>query len=158
MLTDQGPPHLVIVGNSFTEVKGQEHIKTYKVRQDAQSIMFLAECCKACVAIKHPVHHPPQFICPADVCNINSPKYEITRYNQLCRFYTRSWDRANDANAYDLPPFHGPVIRDPNWSCNRAIWTWVRRRFCLRHAKEAGDVDLDDIAKKVGEPTILGLD
>ena len=120
--------------------------------------MYLAECCKSCVAIKHPVHHPPQFICPDDFCIIKSPKYEIDRNKQLCRFNTKSWDKAYDPNAYELPPFNGTQIRDPNWSCNRAVWIWAKRRFCLRHAKEKGDVDLDDIAKVAGEPTILGLD
>ena len=94
----------------------------------------------------------------ADFCIIKCPKYEITRDNQLCRFFTKSWDKENDPNAYELPDFNGPQIPDPTKSCSSAVRTYFRRRFCLKRVKIENDMDLEDILKIVGEPTVLGLD
>ena len=53
MLGSTGPSLNCIVGNSFTDIKGKEHLKLYKTRKDTYVTMFVAECCKACVAMPH---------------------------------------------------------------------------------------------------------
>ena len=107
-ITDQGPAHMVQVGNSFTEIVGKENLKLYKVRADSKATMFVADCCKSVMTLLHPAMGNNLAGFCGDLCKINSPKYELTNENMLCRWHTRSWDKKRDAEAYDeLPPFSG---------------------------------------------------
>ena len=40
--TDQGPCHIVTMGNSIQQVVGKEHIKLYKLSADSDQIMHVA--------------------------------------------------------------------------------------------------------------------
>ena len=58
MVTDQGPIHITVIGNSFTEIKGIEHLKAYRMREGVTSVLYVAECCKALVACRNHHHNP----------------------------------------------------------------------------------------------------
>ena len=72
MIGKTGPSFNCIVGNSFIDVKGKENLKLYKTRADTKVTMFVAECCKACVAMPHEAQEGNVFIAPADVCIMKS--------------------------------------------------------------------------------------
>ena len=135
MVTDQGPIHITVIGNSFTEAQGVEYLKAYRLRETAASVMFVAECCKALVAVRNGHHHPVQFILHDEFCKLTSPKHEVKRENDLCRFHTQHWDKAHDPQAYELPPFNGPQIHGEPMPWHPPVRTWLRRRFCLRNPK-----------------------
>ena len=106
MLGSTGPSHNCIVGNSFTEVKGTEHLKLYKTRKDTFVTMYVAECCKACVAMPHEKQEGLVFIAPADVCIIKSTS-EISHEATEARMWTDEFDKAYDPNAGELPLYTG---------------------------------------------------
>ena len=50
------PVHAYYFGNAITSVKGQENLKTYKLRSDALCTMSVAECCKSILMIDNPAY------------------------------------------------------------------------------------------------------
>ncbi len=107
MLGTTGPSFNVICGDSFKEIKGKELIQLYKARKDSKSTMFIAQCCKACVAIHNSGLAPNQFICPADVCIINSKQTEISHRNVEARLWMKDALKSFDPNFGEMPPFTG---------------------------------------------------
>ena len=158
MVTDQGPPHMMATANSFREVIGIENIKTYKARADSPTVILVADCCKSNMGISHPAQVPVLFSVLLDFCKLKCDEQEVTRDNQLARFFTASWDKANDPDAYDLPPFNGPQIRNPGKSANPVVFTYAKMRFFKKNPRMEGDIGVEDIIKQCGEPTVLGLD
>ena len=158
MITDQGPPHMMATANSLREVVGMEHIKAYKVRQEAQATILVAECCKANIGFSHPAQQPVLMSVILDFCKFRCDDEQVTRDNQLARFFTESWDKDKDPDAYDLPPFSGPQIRNPGKSANPAVFTYAKMRFFRKNPRMDGDIGIEDILKNCGDPIILGLD
>ena len=85
-----------------------ENLKAYRMKESAASVLYVAECCKSLVACSNPQHSPVQFILYDEFAKLGSPKYEIKREDDLCRWHTHHWDKSHDPEAYQLPPFAGP--------------------------------------------------
>ena len=96
-----------------------------------------------------------------NLCNLKSPKYEITKENILCRWWTASWDKKNDPQAYDLPHFDGVSFDKAEFRiCGpkaNAIMTLIKLNK-LPAIREEGDFTVQDLIKEMGEPTVLNLD
>ena len=106
MIGSTGPSFNCIVGNSFKEVQGKENLKLYKTRQNTFVTMYVAECCKSCVAMPHEKQEGNVFICPADVCVINST-HEVSHEETLARMWTDEFDKKYDPNCGEMPPYTG---------------------------------------------------
>ena len=107
MLGPSGPAFNVICGDSFYEIKGKELIQLYKTRKRSKSTMFIAQCCQSCVAIHNSDLAPNQFICPADVCIINSKQTEISHRNVEARLWLKNALQSYDPDFGEIPPFLG---------------------------------------------------
>ena len=163
MPTDQGPTHNVVFGDSFTEVIGKEHMKMYKVRQDSQTTFFQADCCKSLMFMDHPAYGLNETGISINTAHFKSPVFELRPEDMMCRWWTQSWDKDKDPEAYELPPFegYGPQFKTTELRIcgpkTRAICTFLHRRK-LVPIKEKGDFSIQDLIKEFGEPTILNLD
>lgn len=74
MITPKGPTLNAISVNRFTQIKGKENLKLYKMKEDSIHCMFICDKCKDCVAIQHGFLSPNIFVAPADVSTIKATK------------------------------------------------------------------------------------
>ena len=88
MQTDQGPAHNILVGNSFTEVVGKEHLKLYKVRPESVSTFFVANCCKSMMFFENPVLLGNEAAISINTAHFKSPVFELKPEDMMCRWYT----------------------------------------------------------------------
>ena len=165
MIGTTGPSFNCIVGNSFTEVKGKEQLKIYKTRENAKATMFVAECCKACVAMPHETQEGICFICPADVCIIKSND-EISHEETQARMWTDEFKKDFDPNCGELPPYTGRGEILPKLTPAKMLFSKLMpimiKRTGIKPVRLVGDTCLEELTAEIekmhGPPTNLGLD
>ena len=123
--------------------------------------MYVADCCKSCVAMPHAKQEGKVFICPADVCVIQST-YEVSHEETLARMWTDEFDKKYDPNCGELPPYTGRGEQIPKLTPGKFMFSKLApvfiKRTGIKPIKEGTDTNLEELALELGPPTIIGLD
>ena len=157
MPTEQGPCHIVLLGNSVKELVGREHLKIYKLRSNSTATMHVATCCWAIMAVNDPEVGPHAFPSPTDFNQIICG-HDIARVLAEARIFTAEFG----SDGVDLPEWNG--LDCPTKAAMNS--SGFSRRFAARAKKMVtkmpGDMSLNEIEKMMwdrgGPPKIAGAD
>ena len=115
----------------------------------------------ACVAMPHEKQEGVVFIAPADVCIMKSTS-EISHEATEARMWTDEFDKSYDPNAGELPPYTGRGECYPKLTPAKMMFSKLApkliKRTSIKPIVAEGDTSLEEIAKGLGEPIIIGLD
>ena len=166
MPTPQGPSINALCGNSFVEVKGKEHLETFKVREGAPATLVCCKECKSCLFVQHKGVEPHVVIVNVEQTNLTTKRSQNSPLSEelaTLRTFTCDWDKKYDPNALEIPAFKGkgPTIFRPGPGAMLSEFGGMSSILTAMKTpapRPAGSITAVDIIKDLPEPTILNLD